>query len=149
MALIYRSKRNKDERLKDGCIGMKDEYVKIQEKLKKRLSEKRYAHTIGVSYTAAAMAMRYGLNVDDAAMAGLLHDCAKYMTDDELIEKCKKYGIECSETEKRNGYLLHAKLGAYYVKEKTMMRYVRQSDTTRQESLLCRILKPLCLRQII
>ena len=112
MALIYRSKRNKDERLKDGCIGMKDEYVKIQEKLKKRLSEKRYAHTIGVSYTAAAMAMRYGLNVDDAAMAGLLHDCAKYMTDDELIEKCKKYGIECSETEKRNGYLLHAKLGA-------------------------------------
>ena len=30
---------------KDGCIGMKDEYVKIQEKLKKRLSEKRYAHT--------------------------------------------------------------------------------------------------------
>lgn len=52
------------------------------------------------------------------AMAGLLHDCAKYMTDDELIEKCKKYGIECSETEKRNGYLLHAKLGAYYVKEK-------------------------------
>lgn len=89
MALIYRSKRNKDERLKDGCIGMKDEYVKIQEKLKKRLSEKRYAHTIGVSYTAAAMAMRYGLNVDDAAMAGLLHDCAKYMTDDELIEKCK------------------------------------------------------------
>ena len=116
--MIYRSKRNKDERLKDGCIGMKDEYVKIQEKLKKRLSEKRYAHTIGVSYTAAAMAMRYGLNVDDAAMAGLLHDCAKYMTDDELIEKCKKYGIECSETEKRNGYLLHAKLGAYYVKEK-------------------------------
>ena len=118
MALIYRSKRNKDERLKDGCIGMKDEYVKIQEKLKKRLSEKRYAHTIGVSYTAAAMAMRYGLNVDDAAMAGLLHDCAKYMTDDELIEKCKKYGIECSETEKKNGYLLNAKLGAYYVKEK-------------------------------
>ena len=36
------------------------------------------------------MAMRYGLNVDRAAMAGLLHDCAKYMTDDELIEKCTK-----------------------------------------------------------
>ena len=64
------------------------------------------------------MAMRYGLNVDRAAMAGLLHDCAKYMTDDELIEKCTKYGIECSETELRNGYLLHAKLGAYLSKEK-------------------------------
>ena len=97
---------------------MKDEYNKIKEKLSKKLSVKRFDHTIGVSYTAAAMAMRYGLNVDRAAMAGLLHDCAKYMTDDELIEKCTKYGIECSETELRNGYLLHAKRGAYLSKEK-------------------------------
>ena len=97
---------------------MKDEYNKIKEKLSKKLSVKRFDHTIGVSYTAAAMAMRYGLNVDRAAMAGLLHDCAKYMTDDELIENCTKYGIECSETELRNGYLLHAKLGAYLSKEK-------------------------------
>ena len=97
---------------------MKDEYNKIKEKISKKLSVKRLDHTIGVSYTAAAMAMRYGLNVDRAAMAGLLHDCAKYMTDDELIEKCTKYGIECSETELRNGYLLHAKLGAYLSKEK-------------------------------
>ena len=92
---------------------MKDEYNKIKEKLSKKLSVKRFDHTIGVSYTAAAMAMRYGLNVDRAAMSGLLHDCAKYMTDDELIEKCTKYGIECSETELRNGYLLHAQPGAY------------------------------------
>ena len=97
---------------------MKDEYNKIKEKLSKKLSVKRFDHTIGVSYTAAAMAMRYGLNVDRAAMSGLLHDCAKYMTDDELIEKCTKYGIECSETELRNGYLLHAKLGAYLSNEK-------------------------------
>ena len=97
---------------------MKDEYNKIKEKLSKKLSVKKFDHTIGVSYTAAAMAMRYGLNVDRAAMSGLLHDCAKYMTDDELIEKCTKYGIECSETELRNGYLLHAKLGAYLSKEK-------------------------------
>lgn len=97
---------------------MKEEYNKIKEKLEKKLSAKRFDHTIGVSYTAAAMAMRYGLNVDKAAMAGLLHDCAKYMTDNELIEKCKKYGIECSDIELRNGYLLHAKLGAYFAKEK-------------------------------
>lgn len=102
---------------------MKDEYNKIKEKLSKKLSVKRFDHTIGVSYTAAAMAMRYGLNVDRAAMSGLLHDCAKYMTDDELIEKCTKYGIECSETELRNGYLLHAKLGAYLSKEKYGIEY--------------------------
>ena len=93
---------------------MKDEYNKIKEKLSKKLSVKRFDHTIGVSYTAAAMAMRYGLNVDRAAMSGLLHDCAKYMDDDTKITLCR----ECSETELRNGYLLHAKLGAYLSKEK-------------------------------
>ena len=97
---------------------MKEEYNKIKQKLEKKLSAKRFDHTIGVSYTAAAMAMRYGINVDRAAMAGLLHDCAKYMTDGELVEKCKKYSISCSDTELRNGYLLHAKLGAYFSKEK-------------------------------
>lgn len=99
-------------------VNMKEEYNKIKEKLVKKLSAKRFDHTIGVSYTAAAMAMRYGINVDKAALAGLLHDCAKYMTDEELIEKCKKYDISCSDTELRNGYLLHAKLGAYFAKEK-------------------------------
>ena len=35
-----------------------------------------------------------------------------------LSKSVQKYGIECSETELRNGYLLHAKLGAYLSKEK-------------------------------
>ena len=34
---------------------MKDEYNKIKEKLSKKLSVKRFDHTIGVSYTAAAI----------------------------------------------------------------------------------------------
>ncbi|MFQ9209853.1 MAG: HD domain-containing protein [Clostridium fessum] len=39
----------------------------------------RYEHTLGVSYTCMALAMRYSANLDQAEMAGLLHDCASAM----------------------------------------------------------------------
>ena len=97
---------------------MKDEYNKIKEKLSKKLSVKRFDHTIGVSYTAAAMAMRYGLNVDRAAMAGLLHDCAKCVPADEKIKLCEKNHIEISDAEYKNPGLLHAKLGAFFAQKK-------------------------------
>ena len=48
----------------------------IMKKLEKELDEKRYQHTIGVTYTAASLAMRYGENMQAAILAGLLHDCA-------------------------------------------------------------------------
>lgn len=97
---------------------MMENVEKVQERLKSKLTTKRLIHTIGVRYTAAAMAMRYGLSVEDASMAGVLHDCAKCLTDEELIRKCRKHNIECTDIELRNGYLLHAKLGAYYAKKK-------------------------------
>lgn len=97
---------------------MLESVEKVQERLESKLTPKRFIHTIGVRYTAAALAMRYGLSIEDASMAGVLHDCAKCFTDDELIKKCLKNGIECTDVELRNGFLLHAKLGAFYAKKK-------------------------------
>lgn len=90
----------------------------IQKKLKKQMGEKRYQHTIGVQYTATMLAMRYETDLQQAALAGLLHDCAKCLDDDKMLKECKKYKIACSTTEKKQPYLLHAKLGAFYAKEK-------------------------------
>ena len=50
--------------------------TEIRKDLKDRLSKKRFEHTIGVMYTAGAMAMRYGIDIEQAMLAGLLHDCA-------------------------------------------------------------------------
>ena len=36
---------------------------KIKENLKKKLSSKRYEHTIGVEYTSTCLAMRYGVDI--------------------------------------------------------------------------------------
>jgi len=91
---------------------------KVQERLKSKLTSKRFIHTTGVRYTAAALAMRYGLDIEAASMAGVLHDCAKCYNDEELVRKCLKNHLECTGVELRNGFLLHAKLGAFYAKKK-------------------------------
>ena len=56
--------------------------------------------------------------MQDALYAGLLHDCAKYMGADELIKAAEKHDLPITEAERRNPSLLHAKLGAYYAKER-------------------------------
>ena len=68
--------------------------------------------------TAVSMAMRYGVDLQQAALAGLLHDCAKCLDDKEMLRQCEKYGISCNKTEKKQPYLLHAKLGACYAAKK-------------------------------
>jgi putative HD superfamily hydrolase of NAD metabolism len=90
--------------------------LELQEKLKEVLPSKRYQHTLGVQYTAACLAMNYGADIKLAELAGLLHDCAKYMSDDELLKKCRRFEIPIKEIEEKNAYLLHSKLGALFAK---------------------------------
>lgn len=97
----------------------KDElFPKYQKKLKKELDADRYEHTLGVSYTAAALAMRYEANIQQAQVAGLLHDCAKCIPNQKKIALCEKYNIKMTELERRNPFLLHAKLGAFLAMHK-------------------------------
>ena len=94
----------------------------IKNRLVKKLTPSRYEHTLGVAYTAAALAMRYNIDMEKAFMAGLLHDCAKYLSGERLLEKCEKYDIPVTEAENRQPDLLHAKVGAYYAEFKHGIR---------------------------
>lgn len=85
----------------------------LKKHMKEELSADRYEHTIGVMYTAESLAMRYGADMTKAAVAGLLHDCAKCIPNAQKLKICKKHHIEISEMEEKNPSLLHAKLGAY------------------------------------
>ncbi|MCM1309023.1 MAG: bis(5'-nucleosyl)-tetraphosphatase (symmetrical) YqeK [Butyrivibrio sp.] len=97
---------------------------KITRKLSEKIDAARLRHTIGVQYTAASLAMalapqgREKTLLEQAMVAGLLHDNAKYMSGEKLLEKALKHGIEASETERENPVLLHGKLGAYYAKHR-------------------------------
>ncbi len=97
---------------------MKYDILKTQDKLKHKLSSKRYEHTLGVQYTAANLAMIHGQNIYKAQIAGLLHDCAKHYSDEDFILLCNQYNISITQVEERNPFLLHAKLGAYIANTK-------------------------------
>ena len=97
---------------------MKYDFAGYEKKLKKYLDKDRYIHTLGVMYTAAALAMAHDYDMEQAQMAGLLHDCAKCIPNKKKLKICKKQNIGISSIEKNNPFLLHAKLGAYIAKEK-------------------------------
>lgn len=89
------------------------ELSEIQKALCKELSAKRYQHTLSVAYLSASLAMCYEENVEAAFLAGIIHDCAKCMTNNELLEMGSEYNIAYSDFEISNPFLLHAKAGAY------------------------------------
>ncbi len=101
-----------------GEQGMKPDRLAIKEKMRHKLGIGRYEHTLGVAYTAACLAMRYGADAEAAEIAGLLHDCAKQYDNETLLKKCTKEHLPISEAERKNPSLLHAKLGAYLAEQK-------------------------------
>lgn len=113
------------------------ELMKIRKAMEKSLDPKRYEHTLGVEYTAAALAMRYDAPILSAQLAGLLHDCAKCMTNEKRISICEKNHISISEIEKKNPFLLHGKVGAflaeteYGVEDSDVLNAIRNHTTGR------------------
>ena len=97
---------------------MDERITQIRKHLKKKLTPMRFEHTLGVSYTCMALAMKYGADLDKAEMAGLLHDCAKRYDDATIIRKCQERGVELSDSELRAPAVIHAKLGAWMAEHK-------------------------------
>ncbi len=93
-----------------------EDIKKLRKSMEKALDAKRYEHSLGVEFTAACMAMKYGCDIENARIAGILHDCAKCIPDSEKILLCEKNGIEISAVEKKKPALLHAKAGAFLAK---------------------------------
>ncbi|MCD8338503.1 MAG: bis(5'-nucleosyl)-tetraphosphatase (symmetrical) YqeK [Lachnospiraceae bacterium] len=91
---------------------------KMQKKLKKELDEPRFMHTQGVMYTAMALAMCHGEDLERTGVAGLLHDCAKCIPNPQKIRLCEHYKVPVSAVERAAPQLLHAKLGACIAKDK-------------------------------
>lgn len=103
----------------------------IRKDLEKRLKPGRLVHTLGVAKTAEELAVRYGAEREKAYLAGLLHDCAKDVPDGEQIHRAKMAGISLSEAELRSPALIHAKLGAYYARERYGIRDEEILDAIR------------------
>lgn len=112
---------------------------RIRRKVKNHLDRERYEHTLGVMYTAGALAMCYDVDLDEALIAGLLHDCAKCIPCDKKLKMCDKYHLHITEYELANPTLIHAKLGAflaakkYGIKDKSIVDAIASHTTGRPE----------------
>jgi predicted HD superfamily hydrolase involved in NAD metabolism len=91
--------------------------------LYEHLAPERIEHSYNVAALATKLACKNNVNVLKAQFAGLLHDCAKHMTDKELIgffnryEKKFKYKY-FKETSKFLPHFLHSFAGGIIAKEK-------------------------------
>lgn len=106
---------------------------KMVEKLKKALDSQRFAHTLGVEKTAVQMARRFGENEERAALAGLLHDCAKCMTLAQMQKAVKDQNVDSVMRESKA--LMHALAGmcvardVYGVEDEQVLSAIRWHTT--------------------
>ena len=106
---------------------------KMLYKLKKALDAQRYEHTLGVEETAREMAKCFGEDEEKAALAGLLHDCAKCLPLSQMVKAAK--GEELDPIMKESKALMHAVAGMciardmYDVKDEAVLSAIRWHTT--------------------
>lgn len=91
-------------------------FEEIDKWLKANLNEERYLHSLGTMECAVELAKMFGLDEEKAKTAGLLHDCAKCFSNQELLMIIEKNLPEVEDCEKINPKTLHAPVSAYFAK---------------------------------
>lgn len=74
---------------------------------KKRLSAKRYQHTLNVRRMAVKLAKRWGADPEKAALAALLHDTAKELPREEMLQILNDNAIMAENTQNRPSPVWH------------------------------------------
>ena len=67
---------------------IKPEYM---DTLSSMVDERRLRHSINVSNLAGRLAKLHGANVHKAELAGLVHDCAKCLSHEKMLDLCREY----------------------------------------------------------
>lgn len=88
------------------------DYTEILSWLKNNLNEERYIHTLGTAECAKELANKFNLNSEKAYLAGLLHDCAKCFSNENLLDIIHQH-LNVEECEMLNYKTLHAPVSAY------------------------------------
>ena len=68
----------------------KQDYI---DEIRKRLSERRFEHSMNVARAAVELAEKYGADPRKAEIAGILHDITKEMPPAEQLQMLDGFGI--------------------------------------------------------
>ena len=83
-------------------------------KIKSKITEKRYIHSLSVAHLAYELAKRYQLDYSKAYIAGILHDIAKYIDKSESLALMKAFYPDYVEI---GAFAYHQFLGEKVAKE--------------------------------
>lgn len=118
---------------------------KMLYRLKKELDRARFEHTLGVEKTAREMARIFGEDEEQAALAGLLHDCAKCMPLSQMVKAAGAMPLD--PVMKTSKALMHAVAGScvardvYGVQDEVVLSAIRWhttgcADMTRLDKII-------------
>ena len=108
--------------------------IKIEgykEILKNRLSVKRYTHSIGVANTAARLAGMFNGDIERAYLAGLMHDYARELSEEALLELTAKHNLSTDGVELMQTSLLHGPVGAWLLEQEGLITDQKVLDAIR------------------
>ncbi|MDR3256461.1 MAG: bis(5'-nucleosyl)-tetraphosphatase (symmetrical) YqeK [Endomicrobium sp.] len=120
---------------------MKNIEKQIFDYLSKHLTPKRFKHSYNVAILAVELASKNNIDILKAQTAGLLHDCAKYMTDKELVnflKGCNKSFKYFKEIVKFSPHLLHSFAGEiiakkeFKIKDKNILNAIKNHTQGRE-----------------
>lgn len=117
---------------------MCDKILEYKQILQKRLTLKRYEHSLCVADEAVRLTIKYGGNPDKAYISGLLHDITKNATREEHLQIFDEFDIMLNDVEKNAEKLWHAISGAAFIEHKLgitdsdILTAVRYHTTARE-----------------
>jgi predicted HD superfamily hydrolase involved in NAD metabolism len=85
--------------------------------LRQNVSEHRVNHILGVEKMSIELAHIHDLDAEKAALAGLMHDLAKYFKPQKLLAMARSEGLELDPVDLVNPHLLHADVGAIVARD--------------------------------
>lgn len=88
----------------------------LLDKMETVMPEKRLRHCLGVEKAARELAECFGLDVEKAGLAGLLHDYAKKVSDEEFLSLIDKYRLD-SDLKNWGNNVWHGMVGIYKIQE--------------------------------
>ncbi len=117
----------------------------LRDELKTTMSDKRYAHTLGVERMAVRLGELYCPElIPQMRAAALLHDITKEETFEKQLQLCEKFGIIVDDLDRLAPKTFHAKTAAALIPEKypafadpIILGAVRWHTTGRAGMTLC------------
>ena len=85
-------------------------------KMETVMPEKRLRHCLGVEKAARELAERFSLDVEKAGLAGLLHDYAKKVSDEDFLSLIDKYQLD-PDLKNWGNNVWHGMVGIYKIQE--------------------------------